>query len=84
MTEYSRGELITHARRSAFVTEIDIPYMEPLKLELETFISSLEQAKPLVSGEDGLRALEIAIECMQRLKNDLGSGKEQRNFLVFF
>jgi len=74
VTEYSRGELITQARRSAFVTEIDIPYKEPLKLELKSFISSLEQAKKSpVSGEDGLRALEIAIECMQRHKNPCAS-----------
>ena len=67
--EYSRGELITHARRSMFVTEIDIPYMEPLKLELKAFINSLEQAtKPPVSGEDGLRALETAVECIRQLK----------------
>jgi UDP-N-acetylglucosamine 3-dehydrogenase len=66
--EYSKGELITHARRSAFVTEIDIPYMEPLKLEVKAFINSLEKAtKPPVSGEDGLKALEIAVECMQQL-----------------
>jgi len=72
VTEYSKGELITHARRSAFVTEIDIPYMEPLKLELKTFISSLEQAKkPPVSGEDGLRTLKIAVECIQQLKKEL-------------
>jgi len=68
VTEYSRGELITHARRSAFVTEIDIPYTEPLKLELKTFINSLIQAKkPPVSGEDGLRALEIAVKCIRQL-----------------
>ena len=69
VTEYSKGELITHARRSAFVTEIDIPYMEPLRLELKAFINSLEKAtKPPVSGEDGLKALEIAVECMNQLK----------------
>ena len=72
VTEYSKGELITHARRSAFVTEIDIHYMEPLKLELKTFISSLEQAKkPPVSGEDGLRTLKIAVECIQQLRKEL-------------
>jgi len=72
VTEYSKGELITHARRSAFVTEIDIPYMEPLKLELKAFISSLEQAKkPPVSGEDGLRTLKIAVECIQQLRKEL-------------
>lgn len=69
VTEYSKGELITHARRSAFVTEIDIPYMEPLKLELKAFINSLEKGtNPPVSGEDGLKALETAIECMQQLE----------------
>jgi len=69
VTEYSKGKLITQARRSAFVTEIDIPYMEPLKLELKAFINSLEKAtKPPVSGEDGLKALEIAVECMQQLR----------------
>ena len=67
--EYSKGELITHARRSAFLTEIDIPYVEPLKLELKAFINSLEKAtEPPVSGEDGLKALEIAVKCMQQLK----------------
>ena len=72
VAEYSRGELITHARRSMFVTEIDIPYMEPLKLELKAFINSLEQAtKPPVSGEDGLRALETAVECTRQLKKEL-------------
>ncbi|MDH5595507.1 MAG: Gfo/Idh/MocA family oxidoreductase [Candidatus Bathyarchaeota archaeon] len=69
VTEYSKGELITHARRSMFVTEIDIPYMEPLKLELKAFLSSLEQAKkPPVSGEDGLRALEIAVKCIRQFR----------------
>jgi len=69
VTEYSKGALITHARRSMFVTEIDIPYMEPLKLELKAFISSLEQAtKPPVSGEDGLRVLETAVKCIQQFR----------------
>ena len=69
--EYSRGELITHARRSMFVTEIDIPYMEPLKLELKAFINSLEQGiKPPISGEDGLRALETAVECIRQIKKE--------------
>jgi predicted dehydrogenase len=73
--EYSKGELITHARRSAFVTEIDIPYMEPLKLELKAFINSLEKpTEPPISGEDGLKALEIAVECMEQLKDNWLSG----------
>jgi len=67
--EYSGGQLISQARRSMFVTEIDTPYMEPLKMELKAFINSLEQGrKPPVSGEDGLKALEIAVKCTQQLK----------------
>ena len=68
VTEYSGGQLISHARRSSFVTEIDIPYMEPLKLELKTFINSLEQAtEPPISGEDSLKALETALKCIRSL-----------------
>jgi predicted dehydrogenase len=67
VTEYSKGELISGAHRSTFVEEIYIPYMEPLKLELKAFINSLKQGtKPPITGEDGLKAMEIATECIKR------------------
>jgi len=67
VTEYSKGELISYAHRSIFVEEIYLPFMEPLKLELKAFINSLKQGiTPPITGEDGLKAMEIAIECVKR------------------
>jgi len=67
VTEYSKGELISYAHRSTFVEEINIPYMEPLKLELKAFVNSLKKGtEPPITGEDGLKAMEIAIECVKR------------------
>jgi predicted dehydrogenase len=47
-------------------TVTEIPYLsrygEPLRLELESFVESIVERKPpVVSGEDGTRALEIAL-----------------------
>jgi len=67
VTEYSKGELISYAHRSIFVEEINLPFMEPLKLELKAFINSLKTGtQPPITGEDGLKAIEIAIECLKR------------------
>jgi len=67
VTEYSKGELISYAHRSTFVEEINIPYMEPLKLELKAFINSLKKGtKPPITGEDGLKAMEIATKCIRQ------------------
>ena len=42
------------------------PFSEPLKLELEAFIHSLKNnIPPPISGEDGLKALEVASLCLQ-------------------
>lgn len=42
---------------------IDIEKSEPLKLELEDFLTSIkEHSPPAVSGEDGFRILKIAIQ----------------------
>jgi len=39
---------------------------EPLKLELENFIEAVKKdGQPLVSGEDGLSVLRIAIEIIK-------------------
>jgi UDP-N-acetylglucosamine 3-dehydrogenase len=43
-----------------------IPFQEPLKLELQHFADCImEKKKPLITGEDGVRALEIAQAAMQ-------------------
>jgi predicted dehydrogenase len=40
---------------------------EPLRLELESFVDAVSGgAAPLVSGEDGLRALEVALEILRQ------------------
>src|SRR3990172_3598861 len=42
------------------------PFQEPLKAELQHFVDCIvEKKKPLVTGEDGLRALQVAIAAMQ-------------------
>jgi len=62
--------LISYAHRSAFVHEINIPYVEPLKLELKAFLNSIRQKlPPLVTGEDGLRAMEVAVKCLQGMQH---------------
>ena len=50
--------------RMGRVTErkLEPPNQEPLKLELGGFVQSVsKREKPAVSGEDGLRALELAM-----------------------
>ena len=49
--------------------EDTLPYQEPLKLELESFISSVEQdTEPEITGEDGLNVLKIALLCIESAK----------------
>ena len=46
-----------------------IQYQEPLKLELESFINSVRKNKdPVVTGEDGLKALTIAEAALESNK----------------
>ncbi len=48
------------------VKELSIPQSEPLRLELEAFIDAItNDTEPPVTGEDGLKALEIATQCLK-------------------
>ncbi len=48
-------------RQESIVENIHIPVAEPLLLELQNFLSSIRENKqPIVSVEDGLRAMEYA------------------------
>ncbi|MBT9151257.1 MAG: scyllo-inositol 2-dehydrogenase (NAD(+)) [candidate division WS2 bacterium] len=50
---------------SYVVKELSVPFGEPLKLELEAFLNAVkEDKKPPITGEDGLKALEVAIKCL--------------------
>jgi UDP-N-acetylglucosamine 3-dehydrogenase len=47
---------------------ISVKNQEPLKLELADFIDSVKNdRKPLVSGEDGLKAIKIAMDVMKAI-----------------
>ena len=54
-----------------WVKEAKIQKKEPLRNELEHFIECVEsRKKPLVSGEEGLHALEVAIRALESAKED--------------
>jgi len=49
------------------VKNLLVPFVEPLKAELESFVDVVKNNKtPKVTGEDGLRALEVALQCLQK------------------
>lgn len=52
---------------SYLVNEVHVPFSEPLKLELQAFTDSIKNGtQPPITGEDGLRVLEVAIECLRK------------------
>ena len=54
-----------------WIKEAKINKREPLRNELEHFIECVESKKrPLVSGEEGLHALEVAISALESAKED--------------
>ncbi len=67
VTEYGRYA----DNESYVVNEIRVPYGEPLKLELEAFIDSIERGTPPpVTGNDGLKVLEVLGKCGIDLWNE--------------
>ena len=65
VTEYSKYK----ENDSYLVKELNVPFREPLKLELQAFIDSIRNdTQPPTSGEDGLKALEVATQCSDELK----------------
>ena len=51
------------------------PKSEPLKLELADFVRCvIEKRPPVVSGKDGKRALEVAVEVLRQI-NETGTGE---------
>jgi predicted dehydrogenase len=52
--------------RSYIVKELPVPFAEPLRLELETFLQCVRTGQPPpVTGYDGLKALEIAQRALE-------------------
>jgi predicted dehydrogenase len=62
VVEYSK-----FSEDGSYITkELNVPYAEPLKNEIQSFINSIVGNKDVeVSGDDGLRALKIAIKCKE-------------------
>lgn len=51
---------------SYIVKELSVPFGEPLQLELKAFLKAVvDDKEPPTTGEDGLKALEVAIECLK-------------------
>lgn len=62
VTEYSRYK----EDGSYLVRNLAVPFSEPLKLELDSFIYSIRKnKKPAVTGYDGLEALKVALHCLK-------------------
>jgi len=64
VSEYS-NYAVDHAGYG--VRNLNVPLGEPLRYELESFVDAVESSKtPKVTGEDGLKALEVALECLRK------------------
>lgn len=62
------GTMVSLRMGRVIEKKLEPPNGEPLKLELEAFVKSVqERSKPVVSGEDGLRALELAISINEEI-----------------
>jgi len=74
--DYSRQEMLVLKLRKSETGELNIdgdrlcePPEEPLKLELESFLSAVRhRTTPEVSGEDGRRALKVAQEIVKKIE----------------
>ncbi len=63
LTEYKKTDEIG----AYSVKELQVNYKEPLKSELEEFVGAIKEDRtPLVSGNDGLYALKIALKAIQQ------------------
>ena len=50
--------------------ELNLDTTEPLRLELESFIDAASAGRAaVVDGEDGTRALEVALEIMRQIRS---------------
>jgi predicted dehydrogenase len=82
-TDYSEQEVLVYRRKSSEdgavqspmelirIESLPVKREEPLALELAAFVSSVRnRTRPVVSGEDGLRALRLAFDIMQFIREN--------------
>ena len=61
------------------VREIKVPFGEPLKLEISAFLDCIRKdTSPPVSGDDGIRVLEVLDSCNIELWPDLKMQRPDR------
>jgi UDP-N-acetylglucosamine 3-dehydrogenase len=73
--KYIMGDLLTRQVTECFgfqpdgsysMRHLSVGHAEPLRAELQAFVSSIRSGKrPTVSGEEGVASLEIAIRCLE-------------------
>jgi predicted dehydrogenase len=82
-TDYSEQEVLRYRKKPGpvpsgaspmehiVVESLPVTREEPLKLEIESFLRCVrDRTRPVVSGEDGLAALEIAGRIMDSIRNN--------------
>lgn len=70
-------EMVFSGVQEGDMIRYQIQKREPLRLQLESFIQSIkEKSTPVVSGEDGMRALELALKIVE-------CGKKETNCCSF-
>ena len=58
----------THPLAGVSINRLEINDVEPLRAEITSFLDSIENdAPPLVTGEDGRRALELAVGVLEQI-----------------
>ncbi len=80
-TDYSEQEVILYHKKPGEIPEgkspmewiniepLEVSREEPLRLELSSFIECVrDRRRPVVSGEDGLRALELAFDILEFIR----------------
>ncbi|MBC2601314.1 Gfo/Idh/MocA family protein [Puniceicoccus vermicola] len=71
-----KGHLLRKGPMGLAKEDIPIEPGEPLRLELESFLSCLKDgSEPKVSGVSGLKALEIALEVTRQIREGQSLGK---------
>jgi predicted dehydrogenase len=65
-----RGSIVSLRRGRVMERKLEPPEQEPLKLELESFLECVKTRKiPQVPGEDGLKALELALAINDKINS---------------
>jgi predicted dehydrogenase len=74
-----RGTVVSLRLGRVIERKLEPAEQEPLKLELQAFIDSVQTRRPpLVSGEDGVKALELALRINEEIERKSVSGFDGR------